>query len=255
MKTLHMLCIGLLGVVFALTSLGCGGASSATANLENEERDRNRDAPSAADSSDGSEFHTRLLKAAREYQSFGLIDNEMNWAPAPCAAPGEPPAPTFSKSDQADSHGSKLYFLFASNVDSYLHAKKKSSPVGQTIVKESWHALPVDKIEGSHYADHASGHQIRRYTSRGDKLYKAGQRHELFVMFKADADTPGTDKGWVYGVVSADAKKVVAAGRLNNCMTCHADAGVDRLFGPKNPPPLPESSRTEPLDDNSPNPS
>jgi hypothetical protein len=64
MKTLHPLCIGLLGTALAVASLGCGGASSVTANLENEERDRNRDAPSAADSSDGSEFHARLLKAA-----------------------------------------------------------------------------------------------------------------------------------------------------------------------------------------------
>ena len=235
MKTLHLLCIGLLGTVFMVASTGCNGTSSATANLESEERDR--DLPSAADSSDGSEFHARLLRAAREYHSYGLIDNEMNWAPAACAAPSEPPAPTYSKSDQADSHGSKLYFLFASNEGSYLRAKRKSSPHGQIIVKESWHALPVDKPEGSHYADHASGNQIRRYTSHHDKLYQAGQQRELFIMFKTDTDTPGTDKGWIYGVVSADAEEVVAAGRLDNCMSCHADAGVDRLFGPKNPPP------------------
>jgi hypothetical protein len=230
-------CCGLV-----IVATGCNGTNSATADSAGDVDDASdikKDEPKVASSSDGSEFHERLLKAAREYRSFGLIDNEMNWAPAPCAAPNEPPAATFSNSGDADSHGSKLYFLFASDADSYLYAKKKDSPAGQTIVKESWHALPIDKLEGNPYADHASGHQVRRYTSRGDKFYQAGDQRELFIMFKTGPDTHGTDQGWVYGVVSADAKKVVAAGRLNNCMSCHVDAGVDRLFGPKSPPPLP----------------
>ena len=50
-------------------------------------------------------------------------------------------------------------------------------------------------------------------------------------MYKTDPKTPGTDEGWVYGTVTADGKKVTAAGRVQSCINCHQDARNDRLFG------------------------
>jgi hypothetical protein len=50
-------------------------------------------------------------------------------------------------------------------------------------------------------------------------------------MFKLDPSTPGTDRGWAYGTVTADGKQVTSAGRVESCMRCHRKAPHDRLFG------------------------
>src|SRR4051794_38331567 len=48
-----------------------------------------------------------LLDVAREYRSFGVVDDMTRWAPAMCAAaPAAPPA-RFSRSDDASTHGGK----------------------------------------------------------------------------------------------------------------------------------------------------
>jgi len=53
-------------------------------------------------------------------------------------------------------------------------------------------------------------------------------------MTKLAADTPKTDKGWVYGVVDADTREVIGAGKIASCMSCHVQEGTnDRLFGSK----------------------
>src|SRR5436190_351218 len=66
---------------------------------------------------------------------------------------------------------------------------------------------------------------------KGDKLFKATKQADLFIMFKLDPKTPGTDNGWVYGTVTPDGKTVTSAGRVESCMKCHQDAKADRLFG------------------------
>jgi hypothetical protein len=69
------------------------------------------------------------------------------------------------------------------------------------------------------------------YARKDGHLYHAKEKGPLFVMFKLDPATPGTDEGWVYGTVTADGKTVTGVGKIESCMKCHQDAPHDRLFG------------------------
>jgi hypothetical protein len=86
-------------------------------------------------------------------------------------------------------------------------------PVGQALVKESF-----QPGQGANPADSKSPRKL-------------GAKAALFVMFKTDAKTAGTDQGWVYGTLSADGKQVTSAGRIESCMGCHENARHDRLLG------------------------
>lgn len=68
------------------------------------------------------------------------------------------------------------------------------------------------------------------YVTKDDHTYRAKEKAGLFIMFKLDPQTPGTDRGWVYGTVTADGKEVTSAGRVQACMRCHQKAPHDRLF-------------------------
>src|SRR5262249_4965618 len=146
-----------------------------------------------------------------------------------------------------DTHGKKLYSIFASNKMTYLAAKeRKEQPVGQVLVKQSWTAEEVKTAKEDQkviVTSVQSAHPVRRsgpfqqsdhflpYAEKDGKTYRADKPAELFIMFKVDAGTENTDKGWVYGTVSADGKKVTSSGKVAACMKCHQDAPHDKLFG------------------------
>jgi hypothetical protein len=184
-------------------------------------------------------FNKELLQVAKDYKGWGRVDDEMHWAPFLCREP-QPGKAAFSASTDEATHGQKIYSLFAKKRNDYVQiAATKTAPVGQVIVKESW--IPEEtednvpsvrdlerkkvietKIEGDHFYP---------YATTGGKMYKAAKLAGLFVMMKLDPKTPGTDDGWVYGTVSADGKKVTAAGKVESCMKCHVEAKFDRQFG------------------------
>jgi hypothetical protein len=95
-----------------------------------------RSAPRAekAEESKG-RFHARLLEIARDYASFGRVDDEYRWAPYLCRKP-TPASARFSASKETKTHGQKLYSLFAKNPTGYL--ARKDQAVGQVLVKQSW---------------------------------------------------------------------------------------------------------------------
>lgn len=183
----------------------------------------------------------RLLEIAKEYKNYDLIDGKPRWAPLPCA-PARPledvtgmPKARFSASSDEDTHGRKLYVLFAKQTwstsadlggktPSYTAMPGGKAPIGQVIVKQSWQPEEVPAAE-------AKGSDLLNFAVKAGKHYRAGLPADLFVMYKLDPSTPGTHNGWVYGVVSPDGKTVKGAGRLENCMSCHMDAPHDRLFG------------------------
>jgi len=100
------------------------------------------------------------------------------------------------------------------------------------LVKQTWKPVLVDHAkDGPALLNDSEG---RRYRfARGDDghWYKPGEQADLFIMAKLDPETPNTDNGWVYGVVSSDGQRVLAAGAIESCMKCHVKAPVDRLFG------------------------
>jgi hypothetical protein len=194
-------------------------------------------------------FHAQLKQIAGEYVNYGRVDDEMRWAPWLCRMP-MPGVPHVSASKDEKTHGQKLYSLFAKNHTAYLSLDAKQPvPVGQTIVKQSWIPedvtekmkdvkervpfkdiirSPTKKQQGGfpHEGDH-----FYPYARKGDKVYKAAKQADLFIMFKLDPKTPGTDNGWVYGTVTPDGKTVTSAGRVESCMKCHQETKGDRLFG------------------------
>src|SRR5688572_3007975 len=64
-------------------------------------------------------FHPELRRAAAEYPTWGRADEEMRFAPVFCREP-DPSVARFSASPDADTHGRKLYFLFAKKRAEYL---------------------------------------------------------------------------------------------------------------------------------------
>lgn len=140
----------------------------------------------------------RVQGAAETYARWGHVEEETHLALAGCLAPPPPPLRK-SASRDVETHGKKLYYLFAKDKLAYLHAKDLDQPVGQVLVKESW--------------------------SPGTERTKG----PLFLMIKTgDAESDG---GWIYATATADGKTVTSSGRLANCMECHQGAKRDRMFG------------------------
>jgi hypothetical protein len=175
-------------------------------------------------------FEERLKTIASEYLQYAVPNWMAKVAPTSCIGP-PPPAPDFSTSVDSGTHGRKLYFLFAADPQSYEFRPASQSPVGQALVKESWTAEPVSANATYEKIPHACGIQVWPYASDGKTTYRAGEKKELFIMFKTDPSTPGTDEGWVYGTVSPDGQHVTSSGRVESCMKCHQTAPHDRLFG------------------------
>jgi hypothetical protein len=224
--------------------------------------------PDAQDSRikvDGKEISLvgELHRVAKEYEKWGRFDDEAHWAPWLCRMPA-PGMARFSKSDDSDNHGQKLYSLFAKNRFAYqfstsdkpevnrarksVSAKKlaDSAPIRQVLVKESWSAKLADDVKRDKKAHFpypietkpndnrdtiVGSHHFSPYAERDGKVYKANEKMGLYVMLQFDPKTPNTDDGWVYGTVSADGKTVTSAGLVKSCMECHQQAPHGRLFG------------------------
>lgn len=144
------------------------------------------------------------------------------------------------------------------------HSEKKPPDEVQklyVLVKESWvpkvwrgeKITQVDKAaaltdadikrikEDDHFRanthEHSRDH-VLPFLEKDDEWYTLGERGPLFVMYRTEKNTPGTDNGWVYGTLTSDGKTVTSAGRVASCMGCHTEApypkepaGEGRLFG------------------------
>jgi hypothetical protein len=230
---------GLIAAVGTILALGCGGYAEPPkpANPEKPVEEP---------------FHKELLKAASEYKAWGRVDDEMRWAPWLCRMPN-PGLARVSASKDADTHGQKLYSLFAKNRLEYLSVKNpenkdKPAAVGQAVVKQSWtpeeivdpKAKPAKRIVSGVIetpVPNGSGKSFPEldhfypYAWKGDQAFKAVKQADLFIMLKLDPKTEGTDMGWIYGTVTSNGMKVTSVGKIESCIKCHQDAPRDRLFG------------------------
>ena len=211
---------------------------------------RSRDAQNDSTLQPNPEIAQILLGVAKDYRSFGLVDDVLRWAPTLCAQP-RPARIRISESGDLLSHGRKLYSLFARYPLEYA-ARGKTAPVtpsrfGQAIVKESWE--PVEMLPGEElpdvwgrsilkgdvidpYASERGLHgQLRRTVEQGGKHYRMGRKSALFVMAKVSSNMAGTDQGWIYGTLDPSGTTVTSGGRIEMCMACHVRAASDRLFG------------------------
>ncbi len=202
-------------------------------------------------------FHTELLKIAADYRTYGRVDDETRWAPWLCRMP-MPALARFSKSDEAETHGEKLYYIFAKDRMAYISIADGAIPkTGQVVVKESWRPKETTrKLSSKLWKDTVRDPIVKKkrgvpsgaakpkakptlagsfypYAKKGDKTYHADKLAGLYIMYKTDTKTPDTDQGWVYGTVTADGKTVTSSGRVVSCMNCHEEAPYGRLFGMK----------------------
>ena len=171
-------------------------------------------------------FHSRLRELATTYTSYARVDDELHWAPGLCRMP-MPSYPRRSASMNLDTHGRKLYYVFAKDRDAYLSRNAKTpASAGQAVVKEAWE---VEEVPPTTTYD--TMQSPVRYLREAGKLFHAKQRNSLFIMYRADSPTPATDNGWVYGTVSPDGQTITSSGRVQSCMGCHLQAPHERLFG------------------------
>ena len=209
-------------------------------------------------------FDAALLRIAGEYKKYPRVSDRANWAPAMCEAPA-PAGVQKSRSEDAPTHGRKLYFLFAKDATQYdemssygtldypgtkkEEAKAWVNPVGQTVVKESFAPVEVQKADIPNPT--VDPERVRQpelpdhYVRDGEKYFKTGEQTQRCSMTKIEPKTPGTDGGWVYGVVSADGKTVLGAGTIESCMKCHQQTTRDRLYGHRWSWPLNKDGKVE----------
>lgn len=198
-------------------------------------------------------LEARMKWVAENYLNWGRVDDEARWAPYLCRNPN-PSLSRFSQSDDTETHGRKLYFVFAKDHDGYHEFGPPSAtqPKSQVIVKQSWHAIeteaPPTKPNGLIDSPHAGAEFHRKgdiadyfqpFATKDGKLYRAGRQGPLFIMMKVGNDDPAieTDDGWIYATIEPDTKEITALGRIESCMKCHITAPYDRLFGLPSPAP------------------
>ena len=171
-------------------------------------------------------FHAGLREVAATYEAYARVDDELHWAPGLCRLP-MPSHPRRSASMNLDTHGRKLYYVFAKDRDAYLgRAGKTPAAVGQAVVKEAWEAEEVPAT-----TTYDTTQSPVRYLSESGRLFHARQKSGLFIMYRLDPAISETDSGWVYGTLTSDGQSVTSAGRVGSCMGCHQQAPHDRLFG------------------------
>ncbi|WP_437840607.1 hypothetical protein [Sorangium sp. So ce1153] len=183
-------------------------------------------------------FVPLIASAFRDYKAWGRVDDELRWAPWLCRLP----LPGRARMSDAEDggHARKLYSVFARNHDTYPLVQTEapvSQPVGQVLVKESYHPELVDKApefpepppSSSNDASGTPDH-FDPYVRDGERIYRASRFAGAYVVLKVAPETPGTDAGWVYGTVTPSGE-VTSAGRVASCMGCHVSARHERVFG------------------------
>lgn len=187
-----------------------------------------------------SSFDEQILAIAQNYKEYGLVDDEARWSPWLCDMP-EPARVRFSKSDDSETHGEKLYLLYAKNRNAYVQIESTEPEVGQVVVKESWHPVKMERLAGQ--TNDSNGGDVAELTAHDDSVisvaeqdgvsYEMGEFAGLYIMLKRESDAEGTDNGWIYATVAADGKTITSSGKIDSCISCHQEAPHDRLFGLK----------------------
>jgi hypothetical protein len=227
MSASHPTFVAVLALHLFAASLGCGQSREAVAVPEHRKLVLDDAADDGYQHVEHSQldarFEKRLLQIVGEYrEQYPIVVHGLQWSPTMCL----PPPLSLSEARSDAPHGDKLYYPYVKLAEPYSKGADRPQPVGQVIVKEAWFAEEVEENVSITTAS----------AQRDGKTYVPGRPAGLFVMFKEDPASPGTDDGWVYGTVTPDHKRVTFAGRGTSCMDCHREAKPDRVFGVRKEP-------------------
>ena len=158
----------------------------------------------------------------------------VTWPPAvELSPPGTcfvPPQQVYLGSPVPQSpHADQLCISYSPNRRIRHWREPRRQPAGQVIVQAAYRPEEVVDVMSAResLAVEGAGTLIHRQ----GRTWRRGERSALFVMIKGDEADPNTDAGWTYAELSPDGSQVRQSGRLASCMSCHADAPHDRLFG------------------------
>lgn len=192
------------------------------------------------------DWSSEVSAGVADYQSrMTRLTGPVLWAPELCIAL-PPVTPIFSSAPEDSPHGRKLYHLYTNDAAGYRGATSgddEHQPF--TLVKEARVPVLVDESLGlwspnDSYAINLGNpteslerqHLGAARSPDNGKLYAPGLVTSLFLMRRVgDANTPGTDQGWIYGVTSQDGSRVWDSGLIASCIECHRKAPHGRLFG------------------------
>jgi hypothetical protein len=200
----------------------------------------NRSGMSAPPKKEG-EFDARLKEVAKEYRTWGRVDDQNRLVLSDCSPPAIPSTdgtanwseidkPVRRKQEQPTR---KTYFHFAKDRNSYLRSSKQANPVGQVIVRELWEALEVDTsspsiaemglLAGNMQLNTRPGNvilvpnpntignviSVPNPTTVVNPIHIAGRfgadkLAQLFVMMKLSPNKSEMDEGWVYAVMTPE---------------------------------------------------
>lgn len=186
-----------------------------------------------------------LMRAvAARYTQWSRVDDELRWAPWLCRMP-MPSRARISAAAARSPHGRKLYFVYARHRDEYVAVtssrlgSRAGVTVGQVVVKEAFvpRRMTSDElIVGVDVHPDLTDRRIGGGTSSfrtarsGDAHFGPGAAAGIYVVAKVGRAIRDTDRGWIYGTVTPDGR-VTSTGRVASCVSCHADAPHERLFG------------------------
>jgi len=192
--------------------------------------------PDSAEPNAHAELAPLVREIASAYRSWGMVDDQLHWAPGLCAMPMSGVA-HYSTAQAPGAHAEKVFMLYASDAPAYWRAagRKERLPttlpqhtltsrkdVVQVLVKESF--APAKLGEGGGLGPHGV-----RPAKKGDELYTTGDPIGLFVMARLEGRPADTDDGWIYATV-AESGELTDAGVIASCRDCHAKE-ADRVFG------------------------
>jgi hypothetical protein len=134
--------------------------------------------------------------------------------------------PWSSQSDDAGTHGHKQFFLYASNSEKYVTDSESSKNLAnQLLVSRTQNPTPTLRSKGIEQI------LVKESFLPAKDASTLPVPQDLFMMVQFAKDTPHTDDGWVFAVVTPDHKTVKEFGRIESCMSCHDAAPHGHLFG------------------------
>jgi hypothetical protein len=163
-----------------------------------------------------------FLAVANQYDQYTRYDNVARRAPIYCAA-AVTAQPDVSRSDDLETHGQKLFYLYTRDRQRYMNATARSNLFIPGTVPE-----PMPPVPGGHAVTQIL---VKESFSPGPNGPDTAHPQDLFLMVQFPPRTPNTDDGWVFAVITPDRKNVKQFGLVESCVKCHATAPFDHQFG------------------------